>query len=111
MSETYMNIYVKNIYVKKPHFTQNINYNELRIYEEMSKKISLQYQKMITCNISVSESSGCITPVNQQVSELPADIEKKLSMTSYENPSWHTDADKQHTSAISCKISQMQYLS
>ena len=106
MSETYM-----NIYVKKPHFTQNMNYDELRLYEEICKKISLQYQKTVTCNISVSESSGCTTPVSPQVSDLPADIVRKLSTTLYENPRWHTNVDKQHTSAISCKISQTQYLS
>ena len=106
MSETYM-----NIYVKKPQFTQNMNYDELRIYEEISKKISLQYQKTVTYNISVSESSGCTTPVSQKLSDLPADIERNLSMTSYENPTWHTDVDTQHPSAISCKISQTQYLS
>ena len=88
-----------------------MNYAKLRMYEEICKKISLQYQKTVTCNISVSESSGCITPVSQHVTDLPADIERKLSMTSYENPTWHTDGDKQHTSAISCKISQTQYLS
>ena len=59
----------------------------------------------------MSESSGCTTPVSQQVSDLPADIERKLSMTLYENLTWHADVDKQYTSAISCKISQTQYLS
>ena len=88
-----------------------MNYNELRIYEEICKETSLQYQKNVTCNISVSELSGCTTPVSQQVSDLPADIQRKLSMTLYENPTWHTHMDKQHTSAISCKISQTQYLS
>ena len=53
----------------------------------------------------MSESSGCTTLVSPQVSDVPADIVRKLSATSYENPTWHTDVDKQHTSAISCKIS------
>ena len=93
------------------HFTQNMNYYELKIYEQICKNISLQYNSTVTSNISASESPGCTTPVHQQVSELPADIEKKLSVTLYGNPTWHTDADKQHTSTISCKISQTQYLS
>ena len=46
------------------------------------KKISLQYKKTVTCNISVSESSGCTTPVHQQLSDLYTDIEAKLSTTS-----------------------------
>ena len=100
-----------NTYVKKTHFTQNMNYYELRIYEEICKKISLQYKKTVTCNISMSESSGCTTPLSPQLSGLPADIEGKLSTTLYENPKWHIDVDKQHTSAISCKVSQTQYLS
>ena len=88
-----------------------MNYYELRIYEQICKNISLQYQETVTCNISVSESSRCTTPVSEQVSHLPADIDRKLSMTSYENPTWHKDVDKQQTSVISCKISPTQYLS
>ena len=72
-----------------------MNYYELRIYEEICKKISLQYKKTVTCNISVSEYSGCTTPVSPQLSDLPADIEAKLSTRLYENPKWHTDVDKQ----------------
>ena len=59
----------------------------------------------------MTESSGCITRVSPEVLDVPAAIERKLSTTSFENPTWHIDVDKQHTSAISCKISQTQYLS
>ena len=59
----------------------------------------------------MSESSACTTQVSPQLADLPADIEGKLSTTSYENPKWHTDVDKHDPSAISCKISQTQYLS
>ena len=50
-------------------------------YEYMKKyvKKSLQYKKTVTCNISVSESFGCTTPASPQLSDLPADIEAKLS--------------------------------
>ena len=48
--------------------------------------------------------------VHQEVSDLPVDIGMKLLTTSLENPNWHTDMDKQHTTAISCNISQTQYL-
>ena len=105
MSKTY-----NNIYVKRHHFTKSINYYELRIYKDIAKKISLQYEKTVTCNISVSESSGCTMEIHQEVSDLPVDIGTKLSTTSLENPNWHTDMDKQYTTAISCNISQTQYL-
>ena len=48
--------------------------------------------------------------VHQEVSDLPVDIEMKLWTTLLENPSWHTDMDKQNTTAISCNISHTQYL-
>ena len=64
-------------------------------------------KKTVTCNISVSESSGCTTQVIPEVSDVPADIARKFSTTSFENPTWHTDVDKQHT-AISCNISHFQ---
>ena len=99
-----------NSYVKKPHFTQNMNYYELRIYEQICNKISLHNNKTVTCNILVSESFACTTEVSWQLSDLPAEIEGKLSTASYKNPKWHTDVDKQNPSAISCKISQTQYL-
>ena len=47
--------------------------------------------------------------VHQEVSDLPVDIGTKLS-TSLENATWHTDVDKQYTTAISCNIYQTQYL-
>ena len=74
------------------------------------KKISFQYNKTVTCNISVSESSASATQVSPQLSDLPSEIEGKLSAISYDNPKWHTDANKQDQSATSCKISQTQYL-
>ena len=67
--------------------------------------------RKLTCNISVTESSGCITQVSPEVLDVPADIERKLSTTLFENPTWNIDVDKQHASAISCNISQTQYLS
>ena len=48
--------------------------------------------------------------VHQEVSDLSVDIGIKLSTTSLENPTWHTDIDKQYTTVISCNISQTQYL-
>ena len=48
--------------------------------------------------------------VHKEVSDVPVDIGTKLSTTSLENPTWHTDVDKQYTTAISCNISQTQYL-
>ena len=61
-------------------------------------------------NISVSGSSGCMMEVHKEVSDVPFDIGTKLSTTSLENPTWHMDVDKQYTTAISCNISQTQYL-
>ena len=48
--------------------------------------------------------------VHPKVSDVPVDTATKLSTTSLENPTWHTDVDKQYTSTISCNISQTQYL-
>ena len=48
--------------------------------------------------------------VHPEVSDVPVDTATKLSTTSLENPTWHTDVDKQYTSMISCNISQTQYL-
>ena len=58
----------------------------------------------------MSESSGYSTQVRPEVSGVPAEIARKLSTTSFENPTWHTDEDNQHTTPISCNISQTQYL-
>ena len=44
------------------------------------------------------------------MSDLPPEIESKLSSITYDNQTWHTDVNKQDPSAISCKISQTQYL-
>ena len=46
----------------------------------------------------------------KEVSDVLVNIGTKLSATSLENPMWHTDVDKQYTTAISCNISQTQYL-
>ena len=103
MSKTY-----KNIYIKTHHFTKSMNDYELRISKYIYKKISLQYYKTVTCNISVSKSSGCTMPVGPEVPDVPVDIARKLSTTLFENPTWHTDVDKQYTSAILRSISQTQ---
>ena len=58
----------------------------------------------------MSELSGCSTQVSPEVSDVPAEIARKLSTTSFENPTWHTDVDNQHKTPISCNISQTQYL-
>ena len=62
--------------------TQNMNNYELRIYEQICKKISLQYHKTVTCNISVSESSASAIHVSAELSDLPPEIEAKLSSIS-----------------------------
>ena len=86
-----------NIYVKRHHFTKSMNYYELRIYKDIYKEIALQYEKSVTCNISVSASSQCMMEVQKEVSDVPVDTETKLSISSLENPMWHTDVDKQYT--------------
>ena len=80
-----------------------MNYYELRIYKDRYKKISLQCHKTVTCNISVSESAQCMMEVDKE--DVPVDIGRKLSKTSLGNLMWHTDVDKQCTTAISCNIS------
>ena len=87
-----------------------MNYYEIRIYEQISKNISFQYNKSVTCSISVSESSASVAQGSPQLLGLHCEIEGKLSEISYDNTKWHTDIDKQDTSATSCKISQTQYL-
>ena len=59
----------------------------------------------------MSESSVCTREVTGQPADLPAEIVDKLTKMSYENDKWHLDVDKEDPSAISCKISQTQYLS
>ena len=71
--------------------------------------MSLQYNKTVTCNISVSESFECTMPVGPEVSDLPVDIARKVSTRSFDNPTWHSDVDKQYTTAISCNISETPY--
>ena len=43
--------------------------------------------------------------VDKEVLDEPVDVGRKLPRTSLENPTWHTDVDKQYTTAISCNIS------
>ena len=50
------------------------------------KKISIQYEKTVAYNISVSESYGYTVEVSPEVSDVPAEITTKLSTTSFENP-------------------------
>ena len=71
--------------------------------------MSLQYNKTVTCNISVSESIECTMRVGPEVSDLPVDIARKVSTRSFDNPTWHSDVDKQYTTAISCNISETPY--
>ena len=94
-----------NKYVNKPDFTHNMNYYHLNIYEQICNKISFQDHKTVTCNISVSQSSASITHVSAPPSDLPPEIQSKLSI-SYDSATWHTDFYKKDPSATSCKISQ-----
>ena len=48
--------------------------------------------------------------VDKEVLDVPVDIGRKLSRTSLENPTWHTDVDKQYTTAISYNTSETQYV-
>ena len=48
--------------------------------------------------------------VHPQVSDVPIGIKPKLLTTSLEDPTWHTNVDKQYTSVKSYNISQTQYL-
>ena len=91
--------------------TKNINYYELSIYENIYKRISVQYHKTVTCNISVSESSPCTMELDKDVLDVPIEIEKKvIKNITWKVSTWHTDVDKQHTTAISHNISETQYL-
>ena len=67
-----------------------MNYYELRISKYIYK-MSLQYYKTVTCNISVSESFGCTMPVGPEVSDVLVDIARKLSTRSFENSTCQTD--------------------
>ena len=72
---------------KKTSFHKSINYFELRIYKDISKKFHCNMKKTVTCNILVSESSGCTMEVNQQVSDLPLDIGMKI----IDNITWKSE--------------------
>ena len=80
--------------------------NILNIY----KRISVQYHKTVTCNISVCTSSECRIEEDKDVLHVPVEIGKKLSRTSLGNATWPTDVDQQYTTAIACNISETQYL-
>ena len=54
---------------KKTPFNKNMNYYEY-------KRISVQYHKTVTCNISVSESSQCTMEVDKDVLDVPVEIGK-----------------------------------
>ena len=58
------------------------------------KKFHCNITKTVTCNISVSESSQCMMEVDKEVLDVPVEIGRKLSRTSLENSTWHTDVDK-----------------
>ena len=69
----------------------------------------MQYHKTVTCNISVHTSSECRMEEDKDVLYVPVEIGKKLSRTSLDNATWHTNVDQQYTTAISCNISETQY--
>ena len=69
----------------------------------------MQYHKTVTCNISVPISYECTMEADKDVLYVPVEIGKKLSRTSLDNATWHTDMDQQYTTAISCNISETQY--
>ena len=71
--------------------------------------MSLQYNKTVTCNISVSASFECTVPFGPEMLDLPFDIARKVATRSFHNPTWHSDVDKQFTTAISCNISETPY--
>ena len=83
-----------------------MNYYQLNIYKQICKKILFQYHKTVTCNISVSQSSACVTHVTAPPSDVPPAIQRKLSLMSYDNETRHTVFFKQDASVTSCKISQ-----
>ena len=95
------------------------NYNIFPQYELLSfkryinkyvKQISFLYNKTVTFNISVSQSSSSLTHGTAAPLDLPPAIQSKISSTSYDNATWHTDFFKQDPSATSCKISQTWYV-
>ena len=87
-----------------------MNYKHLNIYKQICKKISYQYDKTITFNISVSQSSESETHGSSTQPDLPLAIKSKISSVSYDNATWHTNFSKQDVSATSCKILQTLYL-
>ena len=87
-----------------------MNYKHLNIYKHILKKISCQYDKTVTFNISVSQSSESQTCGTSTQPDLPLAIKSKISSVSYDNAIWHTDLCKQVASATSCKILQTLYL-
>ena len=76
----------------------------------MCKKLSCQYLKPATFNISVSQSSEPQTHGTATPSDLSPAIQIKICSVSYDNATWHTDFFKQDPSAMLCKICQTQYL-
>ena len=87
-----------------------MNYKHLNIYKQMCKKISCQYDKTVTFNISAGQSSESKTHGTSTQPDLPLAIKSKISSVSCDNATWHTDVCKQDASATSCKILQTQYL-
>ena len=81
-----------------------MNYNHLNIYKQICKKISCQYHKTVTFNISVSQSSHSQTHGTATPSDFPPAIQNKISSVSNDNATCHTDFCKQDASATSCKI-------
>ena len=88
----------KHIY-KKHHVTKNMYYCEWRMYENIYKRISVQYNKHVTSNISVHESSPNTMERDEAKTELPVEIREKLLHTLLESESWHQDVEKVCTTA------------
>ena len=87
-----------------------MNYNHWNIYKQICKKMSCQYHKTVTFNISVTQSSESQTHGTATSPDLPPAIESKICSVSYDSAAWHTDFCKQDASATSCKIFQTLYL-
>ena len=88
----------KHIY-KKHHVTKNMYYHEWRIYANIYKRISVQYHKNVTSNISVHESSQNTMEIDKAISEVPVEITNKLSKMPLENATWYSDFEKGYTTA------------
>ena len=62
------------------------------------KDFNYNVTKNVTSTILAHELSQHTTQIDQDMSELPVEITKKLSATTLESPTWHTDIQKGNTS-------------